>query len=148
MPLLRFYRERPVTPPTREISDYSTEEQTRLQQSFVAVTVRYRLHQLIAALIFGVVFLWMIALARLPNPFFPWGAFSVGLGMFLAVGALSTGPRLVCPGCDNEIDVAARRMGHYCPECGSRELQRGDWLHDSTCKSCGRVMYRSPNAGR
>ena len=59
MPLLRFYRERPVTAPTREVSDYSTEERDWVQQTFAPLALRYRFHKLIAALAMGGFILWV-----------------------------------------------------------------------------------------
>src|SRR6266571_1891393 len=149
MALLRFYRERPITPPAREASDYSTEEQQRLQQSFARLAARCRLQQFISALTILGAILWMILMATLlttSSP--PWAAASIAIGWLIPIVILSTGPRLVCPGCGNDLELADRRLGPYCPECGRRELQPSDWLHGAMCKACGRAMYRGPKSGR
>src|SRR5262245_686633 len=62
----------------------------------------------------------------------------------IVLGAMISAPRLVCPGCSNELEPTV--FGSYCPECGVRQLNPGDWYRGPRCAACKEVLH--PGGGR
>jgi hypothetical protein len=46
--------------------------------------------------------------------------------------------RFECPACHNRL--ASRRLGSYCPECGSDQLEAGNWYRAWRCNACGKRL--------
>jgi hypothetical protein len=64
--------------------------------------------------------------------------FTVCLAIFL-IGSFKL-PKLTCPCCNNRADHAVEQ---FCPECGSRSLERENALVFVTrCCSCGKKLVR------
>jgi len=43
--------------------------------------------------------------------------------------------RVQCPACHNRLYSV--RLGHYCPACGRRRVEAGNWLRAPRCGACG-----------
>jgi tRNA(Ile2) C34 agmatinyltransferase TiaS len=74
-----------------------------------------------------------------PKTLFPWFFIPVLIFWLVALGSAMSTPRLVCPGCCNEME---RSFGRYCPECGNSHLQPGGWFRAPHCRACGKSMRR------
>jgi hypothetical protein len=75
----------------------------------------------------------------LPNVVVPWFLIPAMIFWLIALGSTMTAPRLVCPGCSNEMEGA---FGKYCPECGSPTLGNARWFRAPNCTACGKSMRR------
>lgn len=134
----RFYATYEPNPVTRYVSEYSGSELAEFQSRFATDLERRRKALFLLAL---------YAIAWVAATFggrFIFGFDSVTtyaihgfavLGLMTIAGVWGT-PR--CPACQNEID---RCIGGFCPECGSTELNRDQWLYVH-CDSCHRRLER------
>lgn len=119
---------------------YTTEETSRCQKNFAPVANRYRRHTRTAiAAVIG--FFCCILLLLLFRPSAMGWGFLVPAVVFwvIALGATLSAPALACPACKERLD---RDLGRYCPECGSTQLEAGDFVQASYCLSCRRQMRR------
>ncbi len=136
----RIYFREPIKTPSREVSDYSPEEQLLFQKSFAPIATRYRRHLRIA--IFGIigfgVFL-TVALLLQKTRFSSIAPFFVVACWLLTIGALVSAPRLACPGCSHSM---ADGLGPYCPECGNRTVEPRRFMVSARCSSCRRLLIR------
>ena len=133
MKSFRLYLREPVVVPSRHRQDYSLEEQGQLYDAFQKVTNQYRWHGRVAA--FGQIgFFGSILLGILLRE--PVLLCVAGICPFIIVGAALTSPRLICPGCGNQLD----QIGGYCPECGGNSIKRGSWFRFPQCLTCGKTF--------
>jgi predicted RNA-binding Zn-ribbon protein involved in translation (DUF1610 family) len=120
---------------------YTREETSRLQQMFAPIPKRYRRHARTAGVALIGFMLWILLLLLVFRPSESAWGFLVPAFICWVVGlaAIVSAPALLCPACKERLD---RDVGRYCPECGSHELQAGDWLRSPHCLSCGRHLRR------
>ena len=137
-PFLSYLKPR-VVAPAREVADYSTEERRRLREAFSSVAANYRRQE--RTCVWGFAgFAGSIVLAViLPTAWLPWSAIPVAICFAFFFFAMIGMAGIVCPGCSNEIENS---FGCYCPECGSRQLQRNGWYRAPHCTACGKRMRR------
>jgi hypothetical protein len=131
----------------RVAADYSDEERERFREVFAPRAARYRRYSRLSLLIAGCAFLgWMAAIRFLPGFGLEWvcGILFLGLLGLVVFGRFSQ-PSLECPACHNDVD--SRRLGRYCPECGSDRLQTRSWPLAPKCDACGAVMRRGKSRG-
>lgn len=139
MKSFRFYREPPVASPVRVVSDYSAEDRLRMLATFSSAAADYRRRGHVSSCVLGG-FTGSILLAMvLQNSLSPWFMTSAMLLWLIGVGTSLIAPRLVCPGCFNNVDHS---LGAYCPECGSRQLQLGNWFRAAYCTACRKSLRR------
>lgn len=147
MGTLRSFRpnsESPATAPAREASDYSAKDRSRLRETFSFIATDYRRHTRIAmcAVVGGIALsipIGMVIVMGLSNSLIPWFAIPFVVCWLIVLGAMVSAPRLVCPGCSNEIEGS---FGRYCPECGSQQLRPGGVFRSPRCTGCGKSMRR------
>ena len=143
--------------PVAKVADeYSAEEQMRFREQFAPVAQRYRQRNrrrkvcvIGCAIWMGIpayiYFATVVGLHIIPASGLPadlsWIWFVVLLPWALAsiVFQLSM-PRLECPACHNLLD---RRLGQYCPECSSSQLEPEHWYRAPRCNACGKRMARA-----
>lgn len=140
------------TPPAREVANYSEAERSRLQQQFAPVAAKRRwfgriairgIYALIGCLLastFG--FLGISAVTgSTASWLFPWILVPAGVCIAALLVTILLMPRPQCPACTNRLDLG---YGPYCPECGSRALERSDSLLATAttvkCNACRKTM--------
>ena len=120
---------------------YTAEETSQFQQNFAPVANRYRRHARTAvAAIIGFM-CWILLLCLVFRPSASGWGFLVPAFVCWIIGlaAILSAPVLICPARQERLD---RDLGRYCPECGSTQLEAGDFLRAPHCLSCGRHMRR------
>jgi hypothetical protein len=135
----RLYLTYEVLAPTKVVDDYQPEELERFRAAFHPLAQRYR-HRIrcigypIAA---TAVVCWLLAIV-FPR-FLPWcvPGFMVSILALILLTCVSPLPK--CPACHNALDHG---LGEFCPECGSRGLDRVGWLHARQCASCEKRLTR------
>ena len=143
----------PIDPPQRDstLLPYTADDMVRLRAAFASVANSYRRHRRISTWAVGVG-ICALALTVGPRggpPFLqpPWRWCAAGLLLMCVVvyaGAVITSPRLVCPGCGEALD---KGFVLYCPECGSKRLDR-DWSDSKACEDCGATVRHGPRGGQ
>jgi hypothetical protein len=128
---------RKITPPAREVADYSSEERNRFREAFGSIAAGYRRHARIAYSAMGAGAACVLLGMILPKFAFPWLISSIFIVFFVVLGSAMSAPSLVCPGCSNYIEHS---FGPYCPECGKKQLQPGSWSGQRRCIACGKTM--------
>ncbi len=132
-------------PPRREIGGYSIAERAIVQQQFAPLAARrrrlgriaireiYVLVGCVIASMFG--FLGASALTgSTASWLFPWILAPAGACVAALIVTTLLMPRPKCPGCANPVE---KGYGPYCPECGSRALERAGIFPASTTSRCG-----------
>lgn len=127
----------------RFVSEYSPDEHATIKTEFMPVAARYRHRVRLAAwvVVLGMIYMVLggiigIALKPVPSSsYYAW--FAIGFVIWWFILLLFTLVRCECPGCHNDL---ARGFGPFCPECGGRSLQRGNWFRPPLCSSCGKRM--------
>ena len=135
----RVYRREPVVVPAREDADYSAEERNRLRDRFSPIALRYRRRIRIEYCAVGGFIAGLALAIILPTSVSGLFIVLIVLCWLVMFGAILTAPRLVCPGCSNEMEG----FGRYCPECGKPELQTGGWLSCPRCAVCCKRLRRN-----
>ena len=140
----RPYSQPPATAPAREAARYSAEDRSRRRAIFSFIATDYRRHTRIAmcGVVGGITVsipLGVVIAMGLPESLIPWFAIPFVVCWLIVLGAMVSAPRLVCPGCCNEIEGS---LGRYCPECGSQQLQPGGVFRPPRCTACGKSMRR------
>jgi hypothetical protein len=64
-----------------------------------------------------------------------WGALGLLLVVLLGVGLVGEKP--ACPNCNGSL---FSYLGAYCPECGSRSVNKGGWPGSPRCEACGKDL--------
>jgi DNA-directed RNA polymerase subunit RPC12/RpoP len=139
MKSFRIYRREPFQTPERCAPDYSDEELNCLREEFREPAARYRrnlhLFILVLALLFAAFFVivWK----------FPHANDAKGVSILFAIFAVVLGfdvvcPEPKCPGCQN--NVLTKKVGDFCPECGSRSLTKPKWFGRPSCSACGKHL--------
>jgi hypothetical protein len=138
--IMKSFRLHRTAPPIRYVTDYKPEELAEFRAAFRPVAERYRCRMRMGlVLIFFTAAFVLMSLVF--SEFFWAGSFACWLASVL-VASLSPVPD--CPACHNPLD---KGVGPYCPQCGARALQRGDWFHVPSCTSCGRKLFRGGKGG-
>jgi predicted RNA-binding Zn-ribbon protein involved in translation (DUF1610 family) len=142
-----------LLPVTKVVSDYSAEELMRFREQFAPVVQKnrqycrklgLRMAAFFSPILFGIFICIIGGIAMGPESDMPkWVIgclLSLGLISLLAIVSLVAFPlprlHVECPSCNNPI--LTRFLGHYCPECGSRQLEPGNWLRLPRCTACGK----------
>lgn len=133
MKSFRLQSEEPVTPPDRDVTDYSPTEIAVYQAQFLPIVRRYRVR---TRMFHGGLFVFALCIALGMILREPYDLYAFGAAFFpFAVAAISALPVLPdCPAC--EINLGAG-LGRYCPECGCSSMRPGSWFRWSQCSSCG-----------
>ncbi len=130
----------PLLVPSRYVQDYSFDEQAQLYEAFQVVAARYRRQFRVAR--YGIIgFVGCILVAIILKRVDLIGLAAVCWSTIVI--AAQTSPPLVCPGCDNLLEL----MGGYCPECGGTSIRRGSSFKPPQCMTCGKALGRT-RAGR
>jgi hypothetical protein len=136
-------------PVTKTASDYSQEDLLRFREQFKPV--REKLHRLrrYFALICVPAFLVFISdlavliyLKDLPDGIQHLMVY-IFVFVLLFIFACSTFfqfflSRIQCTACHNRLDFC--KHVDYCPECGSNQLDAGNWFKFPRCNACGRKL--------
>lgn len=139
MKSFRLYLREPITAPAREVADYSPDEQSRLRGAFAPIASKHRRHARISYIAGGGFVCCVLLMMILPKALSPDSLIPLPIFWLVGMWAVLSEPRLVCPGCSNEIDG---RLGPYCPECGNRHLESSGWLQPPYCTTCKKSMQR------
>jgi len=126
-----------ATVPSREIADCSAEERNRLSDAFISSAIGYRRHRRIAIFAMGGFAASILLAMILPKSLFLWLLSAAAILLIVVLSLAVSAPSLACPGCCNDIE---RSFGRYCPECGNRQLQQGNWFRSTRCAACGKTM--------
>ncbi len=122
--------------PAGEPAPYSAAERERLRAAFAPVVAAYRRYKQLTMVGIGLFLAGLVLPLVLPDGFGGWLWPLPVIGFPLAGYATFRAVRLLkCPGCAQALEG---KLGPYCPECGARELQAGDWLRPSVCGACGK----------
>jgi hypothetical protein len=133
--------------PVAKVADeYSAEEQMLFREQFAPVVQRYRRrnrHRIVCVVGYCIwlgfpVIIAISGYSLSKDIIRAWFVVALSLGLALIVFGLSL-PRLECPACHNRLD---RRLGHYCPKCGSSQLEPEHWYRTPRCNDCGKRMAR------
>ena len=136
MKSFRIYLRDPATLPNPNVPDYSDDERLTLRRQFGSVALRYRRH---VRLLFVVCFCLFGSMALLIPFSQSYTVRSIEIVLFVAaIVVLFYMPRLVCPGCGNRL---VGDLGPFCPECGSRSVERKRWPQRSQCSACKRSLF-------
>ena len=127
-----------IVAPAREVKDYSLEERTKLRDTFSSVATAYR-RNLRIVIYAGCGFAGFVLLGWvLPKSLLPWCIGFAIIPWLISMFALTSSPRLACPGCSNDIEFCFSR---YCPECGGRNIQVGS-SRSAHCDDCQLSLRR------
>lgn len=131
----------------RLVSDYSEDERAHFREVFAPRAARFRRYWRLTLFIGCSAFAgWIAAIRVLPGLGLMWVCGVLLLGLLgLAVFAWYSQPSLECPACHSDVD--SRRLGRYCPECGSEQLRTRDWPLAAKCDACGAVMRWGKSRG-
>lgn len=135
----------PSEKPSRFVTEYTADELSRFHEEYRPLVAKYRRH--VRILGFGMVSAWLCIFLgmTLPWPFtmYFWatGIWSIAFCLFARVGVPN------CPGCRKSPDLGA---GEFCPDCGSRALERSPgWFSGGPkCRACGNCMTRGKGRRR
>lgn len=132
-----LYLREPVAVPSRIATDYRPEEVAAFREQFAPVVERYHRRWRIAMFGLAAFFAFIVIGIALPKHLFAyfWLA-SICSWLFIFFAAPRTPD---CPACHTKLDAD---FGAFCPECGSRSLQRGGWFRSPRCDACGKSMRR------
>src|ERR1043166_150352 len=131
----------------RVATDYSDEERAQFREVFAPRAARYRRYSRLSLFIACGAFAAVIAaFVILPGLGLKWVCGVLFLGLLaLVVFAGFSQPSLECPACHSDVD--SRRLGRYCPECGSEQLRTRRWPLAPKCDACGAVMRHGKGRG-
>lgn len=116
----RLYFAPSVTPPVREVADYSEGERRDFRDAFNPLASTYRRRARIGYIAIAGFMACVLVAMLFPKRYVPWFVIPPLVFWLIAIGSAVTAPRLVCPGCSNEIErsfantvqsVAARPFG-------------------------------------
>jgi hypothetical protein len=139
-----------LLPVTKEVNDYSSEELIGFREQFIPV--REKLHRLrrYFVLICTPAFLvfisdlavMMIYQKDLPDRIMDLLGY-IFIFVLLIIFTCCTfmmifSYRIKCPACHNRLDFC--KLGGYCPECGSDQLEAGKWLKFPCCNACSKRL--------
>lgn len=124
----------PSEKPSRIVTEYTPDELSRFREEYRPLVARYRRQGRILGFALVSACLCMFLGMTLPWPFtmYFWatGICSIAFCLFARGGVPN------CPGCRKSPDLG---LGEFCPNCGSRALERSHgWFSGGPkCRACG-----------
>ena len=149
---IRLYNQKLFKHPVAKVvAEYSAEEKMRFREQFAPVAQRFRQiqHPMLVFVVGSFLFTSIAASIlhielRYPKnmrEWIGWTFLGCSVPLLLAVIIFAIPWFLIrCPACHNRL--ISPRLGHYCPACGSSQLEEGDWLVVRRCKTCGKYVGR------
>jgi hypothetical protein len=135
----RLYFPPPIVAPVREVKDYSAEERAKLRDDFSSIAKAYRRLKRIVVYA-GCGFAGFVLLGWvLPKSLLSWCIGFAIIPWLVAMFAMTSRPRLSCPGCSNDMEWGFSR---YCPECGGEHVQVRTSSRAGFCSDCAKFMRR------
>jgi hypothetical protein len=118
----RFYWQTPIVEPDRTRDELSEEERKALRASVVPVMEQFRKKLRIQRWAFAMSLPWLLLFAVYKQQ--PAGVFVfAALVLTLIIAFCLNAPLPNCPACTNYLD---RKIGPFCPRCGSRSHSPGE----------------------
>ncbi|WP_147263634.1 hypothetical protein [Roseimicrobium gellanilyticum] len=133
MKSFRLYVPGPPPAPERVVSDFSVGEKAAFAETFKPLLERYRTRIRIGWAV-GLVSVACVVLNAVLGLFWLEGFTGFAFGFLVIVTLIYLGKLPNCPGCGNQPHHPPNQ---FCPECGSRALQRAGSTRHAHCRQCG-----------